>query len=271
MIEFESRSSRKELGPVVAARRRTRSGFYTVVLFAAFASSLPISPADLTAKQAVAAEAAPAPSRIQAMIADAWVDATETWSNLLGARVYQADAPQINFVPAVRASHCYGLYIGTGPVYCSGNTTVFVSVATMEDLARKIPAVGDAGLAFLVAHELGHHIQKVTGRFKVLNALIRNNPAAHRGLALRFELEADCLAGVWASKSPKFAATADARSAMLMSLDAIGDDRILSNSGTAPDPATFTHGSSEQRVRWFKQGLEGARVEACDVLSTDSP
>ena len=135
-------------------------------------------------------------------------------------------------MPAVRASHCYGLYIGAGPVYCSGNTTVFVSVASMDDLAQKIPAVGDAGLAFLVAHELGHHIQKLTGRFRVLNALIRNNPSAQRKLALRFELEADCLAGVWASKSPKFAATEGARATMLTSLDAIGDDRVLANAVT---------------------------------------
>lgn len=246
----------------MAAQRCTRSGFYAAALFVALISSL--------VQQAAATEAS-APSRTQAMIAEAWADATETWSALLGARVFQYDAPRINFVPAVRASHCYGLYIGAGPVYCSGNTTVFVSVATMEDLARKIPAVGDSGVAFLVAHELGHHIQKVTGRFRELNALIRNNPSGHRKLALRFELEADCLAGVWASKSPKFAATDGARAAMLTSLDAIGDDRILSKSGQVPDPETFTHGSSEQRVRWFKHGLERASVEACDVLGAEHP
>lgn len=213
----------------------------------------------------------PAPSRIQTMISEAWADATETWSALLGARVYQSDVPQINFVPAVRASHCYGLYIGAGPVYCSGNTTVFVSVASMEDLARKIPGIGDAGLAFLVAHELGHHIQKLTGRFRVLNALVRSNPHGHRKLAQRFELEADCLAGVWASKSPKFAATDGARAAMLTSLDAIGDDRILAPAGGAADPDNFTHGTSQQRIRWFKHGLERASIDACDVLGADAP
>ena len=159
------------------------------------------------------------------MISDAWADATETWTALLGARIYQSDAPQINFVPAVRASHCYGLYISAGPVYCSGNTTVFVSVASMEDLEKRIPGIGDAGLAFLVAHELGHHVQKITGRFRTLNALVRANPYLMREYALRFELEADCLAGVWASKSPKFAATENARADMLASLDAIGDDQ----------------------------------------------
>ena len=118
-------------------------------------------------------------SKIQEMISDAWIDATQTWKDLLGASVYRDNAPQINFVPAVRASHCYGLYISPGPVYCSGNTTVFVSVASMEELGKKVPAVGDAGLAFLVAHELGHHVQKVTGRFGVFGTLARLKPGRY--------------------------------------------------------------------------------------------
>ncbi|MEQ1652358.1 MAG: neutral zinc metallopeptidase [Hyphomicrobium sp.] len=207
--------------------------------------------------------------RIKGMIADAWADATATWSGVLGDRIYQSDVPQINFVSAVRASHCYGLYISPGPVYCSGNTTVFVSVANMEDLAKRIPGIGDAGLAFLVAHELGHHVQKLTGRFRVLSALARATPYHQRELALRFELEADCLAGVWASKSPKFAASEGSRAAMIASLDAIGDDRILASPGGTVDPARFTHGSSEQRVRWFKEGLDRGTVDACDVLSAN--
>jgi uncharacterized protein len=204
--------------------------------------------------------------QIQAMISDAWMDATLTWKELLGPSVYRDNAPQINFVPAVRASHCYGLYISPGPVYCSGNTTVFVSIASMEELRQKVPAVGDAGLAFLVAHELGHHVQKVTGRFGVFGTLARLHPGRYRQLALRFELEADCLAGVWASKSPKFAATDGARAAMVASLDAIGDDKMLASSGAAVDPAAFTHGSSAQRVKWFNAGLNGGLVEACHVL-----
>jgi predicted metalloprotease len=209
-------------------------------------------------------------AKIQAMISDAWDDATTTWQGILGESAYRSDAPKINFVAAVRASHCYGLYIGTGPVYCSGNTTVFVSVASMNDLDKRIPGVGDAGLAFLVAHELGHHIQNISGRFRVLNQLVRNDPTRQRELALRFELEADCLAGVWAGKSPKFAATEDARTGIIASIDAIGDDRILAASGTTVDPAQFTHGSSQQRVHWFRTGLQGGSMEACNVLQAET-
>jgi uncharacterized protein len=209
-------------------------------------------------------------AKIQATISDAWDDATATWQGLLGERAYRSVAPTINFVSAVRASHCYGLYIGAGPVYCSGNTTVFVSVASMQDLDKRVPGVGDAGLAFLVAHELGHHVQNISGRFRVLNQLVRNEPARQREYALRFELEADCLAGVWASKSPKFAATEGARSEIVSSLDAIGDDKILAAAGREVDPSRFTHGSSEQRVRWFRTGLDGGSVEACNVLQSET-
>lgn len=209
-------------------------------------------------------------AEIQAMISAAWDDANATWQSLLGEASYRDDAPQINFVPAVRASHCYGLYIGTGPVYCSGNATVFVSVASMSDLHDRLPAVGDAGLAFLVAHELGHHIQNKLGRFRILNMMAVANMARSREFALRFELEADCLAGIWASKSPKFAASANARAEIEASLEAIGDDKVLAAAGTPVDPAKFTHGSSEQRVRWFKLGLDRGNIEACNVLQASS-
>lgn len=209
-------------------------------------------------------------AKIQAMILEAWDDATAAWQDLLGEQAYRIDAPKINFVANVRASHCYGLYIGTGPVYCSGNTTVFVSVASMQDLDKRFPGVGDAGLAFLVAHELGHHIQNISGRFRVLNQLVRNDPSRQRDLSLRFELEADCLAGVWASRSPKFAATEGMRSEIAASLDAIGDDKILAAVGAPVDPARYTHGSSEQRVRWFQTGLQGGAIAACNVLQSET-
>lgn len=209
-------------------------------------------------------------AQIQSMISAAWDDATATWQGLLGDSAYRSDPPKINFVSTVRASHCYGLYIGTGPVYCSGNTTIFVSIASMTDLEKRIPGVGNAGLAFLVAHELGHHIQKMMGRFRILNQLLRNDATRQQELALRFELEADCLAGIWASKSPRFAAADNARAEILASLDAIGDDKILAAAGATIDPAKFTHGSSEQRVRWFRQGLERGDVAACNVLQAET-
>jgi uncharacterized protein len=206
-------------------------------------------------------------AHIRRMITEAWGDATATWQDVIGQRAYASELPQINFVAAVRASHCYGLYISAGPVYCSGNNTVFVSLNEMERVSNRIAGVGDLGLAFLVAHEFGHHVQKIHGRFRVLSALVRAEPQLQRELSLRFELEADCLAGVWAGKSPKFATLAGAREAMLTAIDAIGDDKVQLASAGLANPATFTHGTSSQRVRWFKAGVEGGTIEACDVLN----
>lgn len=217
----------------------------------------PPSVAGETAKQA----------HIRTLITEAWGDATATWPVVIGQRTFESDPPQINFVAAVRASHCYGLYISPGPVYCSGNNTVFVSLSEMERVSSRIAGVGDLGLAFLVAHELGHHVQKVRGRFRALSALVRAAPQLQRELSLRFELEADCLAGIWAGKSPKFATLAGAREAMLTAIDAIGDDKVQLASAGLVNPATFTHGTSAQRVRWFKAGVDGGTIESCDVLN----
>ena len=142
-------------------------------------------------------------AEIQAMISTAWDDATATWQSLLGEAFYRADAPKINFVSAVKAAHCYGLYIGTGPVYCSGNATVFVSIASMNELDQKFPDVGDAGLAFLVAHELGHHVQNKLGRFRILNQMARTNISRQREFALRFRVGSRLLGRYLGQQKPE--------------------------------------------------------------------
>lgn len=245
--------------------RYWKTGLFAAVVALALPLAMPLPIA-----AAADSEADPKAAHIQLVIADAWADATATWEVVLGKRLYQSDTPQLNFVPKVNSSHCYGLYINPGPVYCSGNATVFVSLDAMQDIKRRYPQVGDVGLAFLVAHELGHHVQKLAGRFRLLSRMMRFEPERRRELALRFELEADCLAGVWAARSPGFASVPDAREMMLQSLIAIGDDHVLSASGAKPDPATFTHGSGAQRTAWFKAGLENGSALACDVLKAES-
>ncbi|MFN0219202.1 MAG: neutral zinc metallopeptidase [Hyphomicrobium sp.] len=213
--------------------------------------------------------ATPDPSGPEAMRAEltrAWDDATETWRRILGERTYANELPQINFVATVRPSHCYGLYINAGPVYCSGNNTVFISIDEMERLSQRLGGAEPAGLAFLVAHELGHHVQKATGRFVVLSNLMRANPQRTRELVLRFELEADCLAGVWASNSRAFASNAAVRKTMLATIAEIGDDKAQSAAGGLRDPATYTHGTSQQRQTWYGKGLAAGEASACSVL-----
>lgn len=208
-------------------------------------------------------------SDIQSVLSLAWADATATWKKVLGRRRYEIDRPQINFVPDIRPSHCYGLYVGTGPVYCSGNNTVFVSLSAMTELAGRIDATDNTGLAILVAHELGHHIQKMTGRFRVLSQMARAMPEDMRALSLKFELEADCLAGVWARQSGGFGARVDVREDMRAALAAIGDDRIQIADRGVVIPAQFTHGSADQRRRWFNAGFESGDRTVCSIMERD--
>lgn len=255
------------------ARRQVRSNVVALAALAAVllpgrlpAEDQPVGTPSQAVAQVTAATSTPGEARIRAMITAAWDDATATWSQILGAAAYERDTPRINFVSAVNASHCYGLYLSAGPVYCFGNNTVFVSLGEMQRLDNRIAGLGDEGLAFLVAHELGHHVQKVTGRLGVLNSLSRSSPGRQRELSLRFELEADCLAGVWAGKSAAFAESGAVRTSMLASLEAIGDDKVQLASYGRTDPSTYTHGTSAQRSRWFKTGLDGGSAEACAVL-----
>jgi uncharacterized protein len=239
----------------------------TALAFASASGSAGVIAEPAAAMQPVKPAADPVvQDRIRKMIATAWDDASVTWDSILGSRLYEREPPQINFVTAVRASHCYGLYISAGPVYCFGNNTVFVSLDEMQRLDARITALGEPGLVFLVAHELGHHVQKITGRFRALQALVRSSPWLQRELSLRFELEADCLAGVWAGKSKAFEGSSAVRTGILASLDAIGDDKVQQSAASVPDPSTFTHGTSAQRTHWFKVGIEGGTPEACSVL-----
>ncbi|MGQ0456361.1 MAG: neutral zinc metallopeptidase [Hyphomicrobium sp.] len=210
------------------------------------------------------------PDPLRAELTRAWEDATGAWRRMLGDDAYGREVPHLNFVPAVRPSHCYGLYVGAGPVYCFGNSTVFVSLEEMKRLAVRFGGAEPAGLAFLVAHELGHHVQKATGRFRVLAAMMRAQPRSQRELITRFELEADCLAGVWAGNSSAFAADANVRRTMLATIAAIGDDKMAALATGPVDPSKFTHGTSDQRQKWYKKGLESGAMSACRVLEADA-
>lgn len=241
---------------LIGAKRRVAAAALAVAVCSAAAS----------APRAETSLSQPTEFAMRAAIAAAWSDATATWNDILGSRAYDSDIPQINFVKAIRPSHCYGLYVGTGPVYCSGNNTVFVSTEEMQRLAERLGTTAEAGMAFLVAHELGHHVQKITGRFRALQSMAREQPNNIRQLSIRFELEADCLAGVWAGNSPVFARTDAVKSGILGTLDAIGDDKVRASEGKAADPATFTHGTSEQRLKWYTIGLQRREIAACSVL-----
>ncbi len=159
-----------------------------------------------------------------------------------------------------------------GPFYCPRDGKVYIDLSFYQDMKNKLGAPGDFAQAYVVAHEVGHHVQDLLGiADKVTNARMRTDETSANQLQVRMELQADCLAGIWAQE-------ADATKHILQQGDVeevinaasqIGDDRLQKRSQGYVNEETFTHGSSEQRVRWFKTGMAAQSLKDCDTFSAD--
>ncbi len=166
-----------------------------------------------------------------------------------------------------------------GPFYCPApqDQNVYIEIATMEDLQRRFGAPGDFAVAYIVAHEVGHHIQSITGISDQVGQLKRQNPGAQNDLSVRQELQADCFAGVWGYYANQHINTdqgvvldpGDVDEA-ITAAEAVGDDNIQSQSGYV-DPHSFTHGTSAQRAKWFRNGFTTGDPDACDTYSIAQP
>jgi predicted metalloprotease len=153
----------------------------------------------------------------------------------------------------------------TGPFYCPGDHKVYIDLAFYEELRRRFGAPGDFAQAYVLAHEIGHHVQSLTGTERQVRQLQQSRPDQANPLSVRMELQADCYAGVWghgAARRDKL--DPDDVEEGLGAAAAIGDDR-LTGGRVAPD--RFTHGTSAQRVEWFRRGLQSGRMDACDTFS----
>lgn len=158
----------------------------------------------------------------------------------------------------------------TGPFYCPADGLVYLDLGFFRELDRSFDAPGDFAQAYILAHEVGHHIQTLLGTNAAVQRESRDNPSERNELSVRLELQADCFAGVWA-------ASVYARGVLvpgdidegLRAAEAVGDDRIQERTQGRIDPESFTHGTSEQRSRWFRTGFESGDPNACDTFSGD--
>jgi predicted metalloprotease len=205
--------------------------------------------------------------RLRSIVSRAWDDSIATWKGLLQARAPEIEAASLRFVARLAPANCYGLYAGEGPAYCSGNYTVFVGTDAADRLMARFGPQGEAGIAFLIGHEIGHHIQNIHGRFQLLNRVLARAPAGRMELMRRFELEADCFAGVWIHASHAWANSSRFRSELIAVLDGIGDEDILGHEPDAATPVLSLHGTSEQRTRWFLRGVESGDWRSCNTFS----
>lgn len=192
-------------------------------------------------------------------------DAQNTWSKLLPQ--YER-AKLVLFRQGVR-SGCGVAGAETGPFYCPVDEKVYLDLSFFDDLNRRFGAPGDFAQAYVIAHEIGHHVQHQLGIDRRVRQLQQSNPRAANALSVRQELQADCFAGVWGHSTAqrKILENGDVEEG-LNAAAAIGDDRLQRRSGGGANPESFTHGSSAQRVAWFRRGLESGDVKACDTFNS---
>jgi len=158
----------------------------------------------------------------------------------------------------------------TGPFYCPADQRMYVDPGFFRELANRFQAPGDFAQAYVLAHEYGHHIQTITGITQQVDSASREDPDQRNALSVRVELQADCLAGVWAHSTFERGLLEEGDlEEGLTAAASVGDDRIQEQTTGRISPETFTHGSAEQRAGWFKRGFEDGDATACDTFSGD--
>jgi predicted metalloprotease len=164
-------------------------------------------------------------------------------------------------------SGCGNAQSATGPFYCPADEKVYLDLNFFEELGRRFGAPGEFAQAYVIAHEIGHHVQKLIGVEQQVRRLQRSDPSERNPLSVKMELQADCLAGVWGHSTRERSIIDQADiAAGLRAAAAIGDDRLQRMGRGHVSPESFTHGSSEQRMMWLKRGLDSGDVRACNTF-----
>jgi uncharacterized protein len=199
-------------------------------------------------------------------------DAQDTWSRTLQQDGDPYDRAQLVLYDGrVSTGGCGGASSAVGPFYCPADSRVYLDLSFYEDMERELGASGDFAWAYVIAHEMGHHVQNETGTSDEVARLESSDPSEANELSVGLELQADCYAGVWAATV--FAAgdlqAGDLDEAFTAS-EAVGDDRLQEQAGGRIDPDSFTHGTSEQRCTWFEKGYRSGDPAACDTFSPET-
>jgi uncharacterized protein len=195
------------------------------------------------------------------------------WAEKFQAMGRRYDPPTLVLFSGAVQSACGMAQAAMGPFYCPPDQKVYIDLSFFEEMASRFGASGDFAQAYVVAHEVGHHVQKLLGLAdKVTQARMQAPEAEANDLSVRMELQADCYAGVWAKSADDSAQILESGDIEegLNAATAIGDDRLQKRSQGYVVPESFTHGSSEQRVRWFKRGLDTADMNQCDTFNAQS-
>lgn len=194
-------------------------------------------------------------------------DVQRTWEKLLPQQgVSYRHAKLVLFRDAIRSA-CGVAESATGPFYCPGDEKVYIDLGFYDELKQRFGAPGEFAQAYVLAHEIGHHVQKLLGIEGKVRRLQQRDPSARNPLSVRLELQADCFAGVWGnSTGQRNLIDQGDIVAGLRAAAAVGDDRLQRMATGRVSPESFTHGSSAQRMRWFQQGLNSGRLSVCNTF-----
>ncbi len=220
-------------------------------------------------REAPARSRDPAEERLKDFVSVVLADTEDTWSEIFRTGGARYQPPRLVLFTGAVQSACGTASSAVGPFYCPGDTKVYIDLDFYRLLAQRFGAPGDFAQAYVIAHEVGHHVQNLLGiSEKVHAARQRADEARGNALSVRQELQADCMAGVWANHANRARQILEAGDVEegLAAAAAIGDDRLQQQGRGHVAPETFTHGTSAQRVRWFRRGLERGRLEACDTF-----
>lgn len=230
-------------------------------------SSAPTQPSGPVTESADEARAADLVSVVLA-------DTEDTWPALFAAMQRTYEPPKLVLFRDEVSSACGNQSAAVGPFYCPGDRQVYLDLGFFDELHSRFGAPGDFAQAYVIAHEVGHHVQTLLGTSSQVHAQRRTvSETEANNLSVRLELQADCYAGVWAHHAHRQRGLLEEGDLEegLRAANAIGDDTLQRNAGRRVSPDSFTHGSSEQRMRWFRVGYDAGRPEACDTFNATTP
>ncbi|MFO1195017.1 MAG: neutral zinc metallopeptidase [Rhodoferax sp.] len=223
--------------------------------------------------QQAPAQRPPADDRMAKFVSTVLADTEDVWKEVFrqGGKAYQE--PRLVLFRGSTPTACGTGQSAMGPFYCPGDQKVYIDLVFYETLKNQLGAPGDFAQAYVIAHEVGHHVQNLLGiTARMEETRQRVSQVQYNALSVRLELQADCLAGVWAhhaQKARQILEKGDIEEAMNAAAR-IGDDALQRAGGGQVVPDSFTHGTSAQRQRWFRTGIESGSVKACDTFSARS-
>lgn len=229
---------------------------------------------DRTSQQAPQTQGSTPNDRMADFVSVVLADTEDTWTKLFRQMGQNYVEPKLVIFSGAVKSACGSATSAVGPFYCPRDQKVYIDLSFYQDLKNKYNAPGDFAQAYVIAHEVGHHVQNVMGISSKVQTLQRQVSRTEANqLSVRLELQADCFAGVWANHADKARQILEAGDVdeALNAASSIGDDRLQRQSTGQIVPDSFTHGSSAQRVRWFKRGIQTGQPEQCNTFAAANP